>query len=292
MFHHDFAPLLREQLDVIAPAKVKLLVSLATYKHGAPQTVSELQRATRSDNRSTAKLLGDLQTSGHVQKVVVAGTDKRFTFYEAQDRLLVQSPICADPTWVHAMTEIVDFWFSTVHRSVAQGFVKGRVAEMVDLCESDSDETSVLVEKYNQTLLRSEQDPVTTINSLALLRSMPGYPSRLENSIRGAVWQLTRIVIREWANSEGVVTRDLNAVTDAARPDFTLALLWSSVAMPSDVLAAYDCGYEPHFAGILRGITVHPELFARVCNELAQTLGQRENTSCHADQSRRCPTKW
>jgi AAA domain len=271
VFLENITPLLNSDVDSLAAAKAKLLVTLATSKDGAPQTVTELSKLMGSTNQSTAKLLGDLERLGHVHIVEIPGQDRRFSYYEATDRLLVLSPICRPKVEAENVARIIECWYSTAHHEAARHKLIETATPPRPLDESQQE----LINQYNTAIADIPTDSFgNTINAAARYRTSTHCGDGLETKIRATLRTAIRSLISTWTgeNWEDACRHDLGTIESFARPDLVAAMFAASTLDPRWIQAAFAAGYEPDIIGILHGYIGQPKMLRLACTLIEHML--------------------
>jgi Holliday junction resolvasome RuvABC ATP-dependent DNA helicase subunit len=272
----------RFQLNDLSAAKAKVLMIVATTFRGAPMNVTDIATVLDTTNQIVSKQIGDLDRAGLVQKIGIAGQDKRQTFYEITNPTLLLSKYCATGTSIVDHCQIVEAWFDTRHRQIAAALRSGRKATPIDsdtLPVDVTEEEQHVVAEHNTAINeRNKNGLVDTINKLGSLRDNPA-SGRFETAIQNALWEYCADTIKQWPFDQWLqhCEQDLAMLHDAARPDMVLRLLRTGSADNQWINLACNLGYEPHIAGILRGLATHPKQLQQAAEEIS-LAGSKQRT--------------
>jgi hypothetical protein len=266
-FVHQLTPSFRAGLETLPPAKAKLLLTLAKLNGGAPTTVSQLAGNVGSTNQTTAKLLGELEKTGHVTATKIDGQDQRFTFYEPANRLLVHSTICQPTTATETLVTLVRNWYDTDLITIGQSLAPGRRANTISH-HTNNEELNQLIARYNTACDDKRhnsptENTITVMNQIAAIRDNPACDRVLRTAITDALWEYSRKVLRTWNNEDfpAECERDLAQLHESARPDITACMLHDHSIDTVWINISLKLGYQAHLGAILHGLSNNPARF-------------------------------
>jgi hypothetical protein len=274
-FLESLTPLFRSELEALAPAKAKLLVTLCTSRRGAPHNVTELANMTGGSNQTTAKMLGYLEAIGHVRTVQIPGLDRRLTYYEATNRLLVMSPICTPPSHAKNLAQIIEYWNSTTHNSASQIL-------RIDLTKNSSGQTPLeqtLIDEFSSEILKVHHlSTVDVINTAAQFRNRTNPLHTIIGKIGVTLRNNTRALVQEWSGQswDNQCNRDLAMIHAEGRAEMVAAMFNAATLDPSWIQIAINQGYEPNIAGILCGYTEQPAMLKLACTLITHVISDEQ----------------